>query len=80
MPFEFDSAKSALTKADPNRRISFDGAQAIWIDQNRIELTLPLTSEPRTAVIGRIGADKKGQIKKGQVVHLRLHPRAEVFL
>lgn len=24
-------------------------------------------------------ADKKEQIKKGQVVHLLLHPRAEVF-
>ena len=53
--FEFDPVKSALTKADPNRTISFEDVQVIWIDQNHIEPPLSFTSEPRTAVIGRIG-------------------------
>ncbi len=55
MPFEFDPAKSALTKADPNRGIDFEEAQALWLDHNRIEIPLPFLSEPRTAVIGKIG-------------------------
>jgi hypothetical protein len=58
VPFEFDPAKSALIKTDPNRRISFEEVQAIWIDQNYIELPLPFISEPCTAVIGKIGPDR----------------------
>lgn len=71
MPFEFDLAKSALTKADPNRRISFAGAQAVWIDQNDIEPPLPFTSEPRTAVIGKIGPNLWTAIvtQRGENIH-----------
>lgn len=71
MPFESDRAKSVFTKADPNRRISIDGAQAIWIILNRIELPLPLTSEPRTAVIGKIGPNLWTAIvtQRGENIH-----------
>ena len=57
MSFEFDPTKSARTKADPNRGLDFEEAQALWLDQNRIEVPLPFTSEPRIAVIGKIGPD-----------------------
>ena len=83
MPFEFDPAKSALTKADPNRRISFEEARAIWIDQNHIELPLPLTAEPRTAVIGKIGPDLWTAIvtQRGENTRIisvrRAHPKEE---
>jgi uncharacterized DUF497 family protein len=55
VPFEFDSAKSAATKADPNRGIDFREAQVLWLDPNRIEVPLPFAVEPRLAVIGKIG-------------------------
>jgi len=55
MKFEFDPVKSATTKADPNRRIDFVEAQALWKDPNLIEIPLPFSDEPRAAVIGRIG-------------------------
>ncbi len=83
MLFEFDLAKSALTKADLNPRISFDEAQAIWIDQNYIELPLPFTSEPLTAVIGKIGPDLWTAIatQRGENIWIisvrRAHPKEE---
>jgi hypothetical protein len=55
VPFEYDPAKSASTKGDPNRGIDFEDAQALWLDPDRIEIPLPFTAEPRLAVIGRIG-------------------------
>jgi uncharacterized DUF497 family protein len=55
MKFEFDPVKSATTKADPNRRIDFTEAQALWQDPDRIEIPLPFSAEPRVAVIGKIG-------------------------
>ena len=55
MQFEFDPEKSARTKADPNRRIDFVEAQALWLDPDRVEVPLPFSAEPRVAVIGRIG-------------------------
>jgi dTDP-4-amino-4,6-dideoxygalactose transaminase len=71
VPFEFDPAKSALTKADPNRSINFEDAQAIWIDQNHIELPLPFISEPCTAVIGKIGPDRCTAMvtQRGEDIH-----------
>ena len=53
MKFEFDPAKSAATKAD--RGIDFVEAQALWAGET-LELPPPHASEPRSAVIGRIGS------------------------
>ena len=53
MDFEFDPAKSAA-----NRRkhgIDFIGAQALWSDPDRFEISARSLDEPRTQVIGRIG-------------------------
>ena len=53
MDFEFDAAKSAA-----NRRkhgIDFIDAQALWKDQDRLEIADRSIDEPRTQVIGRIG-------------------------
>jgi uncharacterized protein len=54
MQFEFDPEKSARTKADPNRRIDFVEAQALWLDPDRVEVPLPFSAEPRIAIIGKI--------------------------
>jgi hypothetical protein len=54
MRFEFDPAKSARTKADPNRQIDFIEAQAIWRDADRLEIPLPFSAETRWAIIGKI--------------------------
>jgi len=54
MTFEFDSSKSAA-----NRRkhgIDFVDAQALWSDPDRLEIPARSVDEPRTQVIGRIGA------------------------
>jgi|SRR6185312_3814261 len=55
LTFEFDPAKSASAKADPNRGIDFEEAQVLWLDPDRVEVPLPFAEEPRLAVIGRIG-------------------------
>lgn len=51
--FVFDPAKSAA-----NRRkhgIDFEEAQAVWADDNRLEIAALEVDEARFAVIGRIG-------------------------
>ena len=83
MPFEFDPEKSARTKADPNRRIDFAEAQAIWLDPDRVEVPLPFSAEPRVAVIGRIGKKLWTAIvtQRGENVRIisvrRTHPKEE---
>jgi uncharacterized protein len=54
MRFEFDPAKSARTKSDPNRGLDFVEAQELWLDPDRLEVPLPFAREPRVAVIGRM--------------------------
>ncbi len=54
MQFEFDSRKS-----DSNKRkhgIDFTKAQALWDDLDLLEIPARTTDEPRSVVIGRIGA------------------------
>ena len=52
MRFEFDPARSALTKQE--RGIDFVEAQATWDDPDRLERPARSTTEPRVQVIGRI--------------------------
>ncbi len=53
MEFEFDPAKSAanLTK----HGIDFVTAQALWQDQDRLEIPARSANEPRAQVVGQIG-------------------------
>jgi len=54
MDFEFDSRKS-----DSNKRkhgIDFTKAQALWDDLDLLEIPARTIDEPRSVVIGRIGA------------------------
>jgi uncharacterized DUF497 family protein len=51
--FEFDPAKSAANLE--KHGIDFIGAQALWSDSERLEITARSLDEPRTQVIGRIG-------------------------
>jgi uncharacterized DUF497 family protein len=53
MRFEFDPAKSAANRA--KHGIDFVEGQAIWTDQDRIEIPARSVDEPRYQVIGRIG-------------------------
>jgi uncharacterized DUF497 family protein len=52
MRFEFDPAKSAANQVA--HHIDFVEAQAIWLDDNRLEAPARSTIEPRFLVIGRI--------------------------
>jgi uncharacterized protein len=53
MEFEFDSRKSASNK--DKHGIDFETAQAIWEDNNRLEIPALTVDEPRKLIIGKIG-------------------------
>jgi len=53
MDFEYDPAKSAANKR--KHGIGFVEAQALWDDDDRIEVDVISTTEPRCIVIGKIG-------------------------
>jgi uncharacterized DUF497 family protein len=51
--FDFDRAKSAANKA--KHGIDFVEAQALWLDDDRVERPARTVGEPRFQIIGRIG-------------------------
>lgn len=50
MDFEFDPAKSAANRA--KHGIDFEAAQALWLDDDRVEIDARSDTERRSAVIG----------------------------
>ena len=52
MRFDFDPVKSAANKA--KHGIDFVEAQALWNDNDRLEITARSRDEPRYQVIGQI--------------------------
>ena len=52
MRFEFDPAKSAANKI--KHGIDFVEAQAIWDDEDRLEIPARPMNEPRVTIIGQI--------------------------
>jgi len=54
MGFEFDSGKSDKNKQ--KHGIDFTKAQALWDDVDLIEIPARTSDEPRSVVIGKIGA------------------------
>ncbi len=54
MEFEFDDSKSLSNKA--KHGIDFVEAQALWSDENRLEVPARTEDEPRFLVIGSIGS------------------------
>lgn len=52
MPFEFDSEKSQSNRE--KHGLDFDEAQALWSDENRLEIPAKTVDEPRFLVIGMI--------------------------
>ena len=52
MEFEFDGKKSETNKA--KHGIDFVEAQALWLDEMRVEIPARTEDEPRSIVIGRI--------------------------
>lgn len=54
MQFEFDPRKSRSNKK--KHGIDFDEAQALWDDLDLIVIPARTSDEPRSLVVGRIGA------------------------
>lgn len=52
MEFEFDELKSQGNRA--KHGIDFVEAQALWLDEARIEIPARTSDEPRLVVVGRI--------------------------
>ncbi len=51
--FEFDAAKSRANLL--KHGIDFDAAQALWLDEELLQVAARTEDEPRFVVIGRIG-------------------------
>ena len=54
MEFEFDPIKGAANQA--KHGIDFVAAQALWLDEARLEIPARTQDEPRWLLIGRINA------------------------
>jgi hypothetical protein len=52
MTFEFDSSKSQRNRE--KHGINFDEAQALWNDEDRLEIPAKTLDEPRFLVVGKI--------------------------
>jgi len=52
MPFEYDPKKSQSNSE--KHGIDFDEAQALWADEDRLEIPAKTLDEPRYLVIGKI--------------------------
>ncbi len=52
MDFEFDEVKSRGNHA--KHGIDFVAAQALWLDERRVEIPARTTDEPRFLVVGKI--------------------------
>jgi len=52
MPFEYDSKKSQTNRE--KHGIDFEEAQALWIDEDRLEIPAKTLDEPRYLVVGKI--------------------------
>ena len=52
MPFEYDSKKSQTNRE--KHGIDFEDAQALWIDEDRVEIPAKTLDEPRYLVVGKI--------------------------
>jgi hypothetical protein len=52
MEFEFDKQKSQINKK--KHGIDFIEAQALWDDQDRIEIPAKTTDEERSLIVGKI--------------------------
>ena len=52
MQFEYDPNKSRLNSE--KHGLNFDEAQALWNDENRLEIPARVEDEPRFLVIGKI--------------------------
>ena len=53
MEFVYDPAKSAANRE--KHGIDFEEAQALWLDEERVEIPARTTDEPRSLSIGKIG-------------------------
>ncbi len=60
MQYEYAPAKSAANKE--KHGIDFEEAQALWLDEYRIELDTRSETEARYAVIGQMPGQRSGQM------------------
>lgn len=54
MEFEFDQNKSRSNKL--KHGVDFVEAQALWQDDNRIEIPARTSDEPRLVILGKLGS------------------------
>ncbi len=54
MPFEYDPKKSQTNRE--KHGIDFEGAQALWTDEDRLEIPAKTLDEPRYLVVGKISS------------------------
>jgi len=52
MPFEYDPKKSQSNRE--KHGVNFDESQALWSDEDRLEIPAKTLDEPRYLVIGKI--------------------------
>ena len=83
MEFEFDSCKSASNKK--KHGIDFVEAQALWADENRIEIPVRTADEPRCLVIGRIAEAHWSAIityrrDKIRIISVRRSRKKEIYI
>jgi uncharacterized protein len=52
MPFEYDPKKSQTNRE--KHGIDFEEAQALWTDEDRLEIPAKTLDEPRYLVVGKI--------------------------
>lgn len=52
MPFEYDPKKSQTNRE--KHGIDFEEAQALWTDEDRLEIPAKTLDEPRYVVVGKI--------------------------
>ena len=83
MEFEYDEAKSAANLA--KHGIDFLAAQALWDDENRLEVPARTEDEPRWLIVGRIGGKHWSAVvtyrsRRTRIISVRRSRRKEVGL
>ncbi len=83
MEFEFDARKSVGNKR--KHGMDFKRAQALWNDPNRLEIPAKTEDEPRSIVIGKVGAKHWSAIityreDRVRLISVRRARREEVML
>ena len=83
MEFEYDEVKSQINLK--KHGIDFVQAQAVWEDLERVEIPARTVDEPRSMVIGKIGAQHWSAVityrdEKTRIISARRSRREEIHI